>query len=83
MTVESPQAGVTQSETFQVTEGGGNVTTTATAGGNVTATIPAGTTVATATANATATPTAAPGFGTLVALAGLAGVALLVAGRRD
>ena len=48
VTVESPQAGVTQSETFQVTEGGGNVTTTATAGGNVTATIPAGTTAATA-----------------------------------
>jgi PGF-CTERM protein len=38
---------------------------------------------ATVTGNATATPTRAPGFGTLVALAGLAGVAILVVRRRD
>ena len=92
MTVESPDAGASETATFQVTnEAGGNVTATVTPGGNVTGTVPIGTVTgavtpigtATVTGNATATPTRAPGFGTLVALAGLAGVALLVARRRD
>ena len=88
MTVESPDAGASETATFRVTnEAGANVTATATTGGNVTGTVPTGTAVGTAlptvTGNATATPTQAPGFGTLVALAGLAGVALLVARRRD
>ena len=87
MTVESPDAGASETATFQVTnEAGGNVTATVTPGGNVTGTVPTGTAhrhAPTVTGNATATPTRAPGFGTLVALAGLAGVALLVARRRD
>ena len=95
MTVESPDAGASETATFQVTSAatGGNVTTTVTPAGNATGTVPTGavtgtggvTPVGTATpaGNATATPTRAPGFGTVVALAGLAGVALLVAHRRD
>ena len=87
--MEAPDAGATQSATFSVTSGGGG-NVTATPVGTVTGTVPAGTvtgapsgTVApTVTGNATATPTRAPGFGTLVALAGLAGVAFL-ARRRD
>ena len=92
--VESPTAGASQTATFSVTdEAGGNVTpgVTATVDGNATVTVgttgtaaPGETTAApTATGNATATPTATPGFGTLVALAGLAGVAILVVRRRD
>ena len=85
--VESPDAGASQTATFRVTnEAGANVTATATPGGNVTGTVPTGnvtTFATTATGNATPTPTAAPGFGTLVALAGLSGIALLVAHRRD
>ncbi len=90
VTVEAPDAGVTQSATFQVTIGGGNATATATPAGNVTVTFGTPTAGATGTAgttptagNATTTPTRAPGFGALVALAGLAGVAVLVVRRRD
>ncbi|MEN6343544.1 MAG: MEMAR_RS02690 family S-layer glycoprotein [Methanospirillum sp.] len=93
VSVQAPDAGVTQSATFQVMAGGGgNVTATATTpAGNVTGTVPTGTvtgatsgTVApTVTGNASATPTRAPGFGTLVALAGLTCVAFLVMRRRD
>lgn len=89
VTVESPEAQASETATFRVTgEAGGNVTPTATPGdGNVTGTVPTGTGGVTApttsAGNVTATPTPAPGFGTLVALAGLAGVALLVARRRE
>ncbi len=81
VTVESPDARASQTATFRVTAAaGGNVTPTATPAGNVTGNV---TPPTTPTGNATATPTAAPGFGALVALAGLAGVALLAARRRE
>ncbi|MEN6518913.1 MAG: MEMAR_RS02690 family S-layer glycoprotein [Methanospirillum sp.] len=90
VTVEAPDAGASQTGTFRVTnEAGGNVTATATPVGNVTGTFATptgaatGTVAPTVTGNATATPTPALGFGTLVALAGLAGVALLVVRRRE
>ena len=99
VTVESPDAQTSETATFRVTGeaagGDGNVTPTVTTGnGTVTGTVPTGTgtgtggvtvvtTAGTPAGNATATPTPTPGFGTLVALAGLAGVALLVARRRQ
>jgi PGF-CTERM protein len=85
--VESVDAASSQSTTFNVVTGQGNVTAAPTTPAtnvttNVTAT--AGTATAATTAGnntATATPTATPGFGAVVALVGLGAVAVLVLRR--
>jgi PGF-CTERM protein len=75
--VESVETETTQTATFNVIEG----TATTQPTGNVTAT-PTGTeTTAPTTAATTAAPTQSPGFGALVALAGLGAVAFLVLRR--
>jgi len=75
--VESIETDVTQTATFNVIEGGATTQPT----GNVTAT-PTGTeTAATTVPTTAATPTQSPGFGALVALAGLGAVAFLVLRR--
>jgi len=77
--VEAIEAKTTATATFNVVAGGetpqptGNVTTTATT---------ATTTTTTATTTTAATPTTTPGFGALVALAGLGAVAFLVLRRK-
>ena len=77
--VESVETDTTQTATFNVVAG--EVTTQPT--GNVT-TAPTGAETATTTATTTtaATPTTTPGFGALVALAGLGAVAFLVLRRK-
>ncbi|MCK9319653.1 PGF-CTERM sorting domain-containing protein, partial [Methanoculleus sp.] len=78
VTVESIDAGQTATTIFNVVEG--QPTTQPT--GNVTTT-PTGTeTTPTTTTTTQATPTTTPGFGALLALAGLGAVAFLVL-RRD
>ena len=74
--VESIETSTTATATFNVVEA--VPTTQATP----TATVTGGETTPTATATTTATPTQSPGFGALVALAGLGAVAFLVL-RRD
>lgn len=76
--VESVETDTTQTATFNVIEG----TATTQPTGNVTA-APTGTETAapTTTATTAATPTQSPGFGALVALAGLGAVAFLVLRR--
>ncbi|MFA7198501.1 MAG: MEMAR_RS02690 family S-layer glycoprotein [Methanoculleus sp.] len=77
VTVESIEAGTTTTGTFNVIE----ATATTQPTGNVTAT-PTGTeTTPTGTATTVATPTQSPGFGALIALAGLGAVAFLVLRR--
>ncbi|WP_292489763.1 MEMAR_RS02690 family S-layer glycoprotein [Methanoculleus sp. 10] len=77
--VEAIEAKTTATATFNVVAGevttppAGNVTTTATT---------ATTTTTTATTTTAATPTTTPGFGALVALAGLGAVAFLVLRRK-
>ena len=75
--VESIETGTTQTATFNVVAG--DVTTQPT--GNVT-TQPTETATTTATTTTEPTPTTTPGFGALLALAGLGAVAFLVL-RRD
>jgi len=77
VTIESIDTDSTQTATFHVIEGG--VTTAPT---GTTTVAPTGTTTTVTTAPTTAaTPTQSPGFGALVALAGLGAVAFLVLRR--
>ena len=77
VTVESIETDITQTATFNVIE----ATATTQPTGNVTAT-PTGTeTTPTGTATTAAAPTQSPGFGALIALAGLGAVAFLVLRR--
>ncbi|WP_332450347.1 MEMAR_RS02690 family S-layer glycoprotein [Methanoculleus sp.] len=77
VTVESIEAGTTTTGTFNVVEAAPTTQPT----GNVT-TAPTGTeTTPTGTATTAATPTQSPGFGAILALAGLGAVAFLVLRR--
>jgi len=76
--VESVETDTTQTATFNVIEG--QATTQPT--GNVTTAPTGAATTAPTTAPTTATPTQSPGFGALVALAGLGAVAFLVLRRK-
>ncbi len=76
--VESIETSTTATATFNVVAGGEPTTPPA---GNVTTTTTTATTT-TATTTTSATPTTTPGFGALVALAGLGAVAFLVLRRK-
>jgi len=76
--VESIETSTTATATFNVVAGGEPTTPPA---GNVTTTTTTATTT-TATTTTAATPTTTPGFGALVALAGLGAVAFLVLRRK-